>query len=189
MTSMNAVDVWLSCARRLWPVLALPVPVPERLGNRDVRIRSCCRAAGSAAGASDTQAHRSISRLSRRGHSTRSVPSPGIEVFVDGWRPLKERRSTGSGSAFAGIARRSACCGGHRRAKAQSIGVRAITLTQPPPEQSSVATYKRYSALLQNAAVRRLCGEGDATRQISGAIGSRCGYGSMRPAASGTSNC
>ncbi len=159
MTSMNAVDVWLSCARRLLAGAALLFL--SLSGSVAMSVSAHAAEQESAAGTSDAKLSFDIASQPLEDALYTFGAVTGIEVFVDGGA-VKERRSTEvRGSFTVSQALRLLLTG--TGLEAQSIGVRAITLTQPPPEQSSVATYKRYSALLQNAAVRRLCGEGDAT--------------------------
>lgn len=83
----------------------------------------------------------------------------GVEVLADG-DMVKNRRSTEIRGEFTvPQAIRLLLIG--TGLEAQSIGVRAITLAPQRREQSSVVVYRRYSGLLQRAAVRRLCGQGE----------------------------
>jgi secretin/TonB-like protein len=82
----------------------------------------------------------------------------GIEVFVDGGA-VTGRRSTGVKGSFTAAQALHVLLNG-TGLDAQPIGARAITLSPGPQQRSSTAVYRSYSAMLQNAVLRRLCGEG-----------------------------
>ncbi len=156
---MNLVDVRLSCMRRLLTGAALLLLLMS--GSAMTSVSAHAAGQELAAGALDAKLSFDIASQPLEDALYTFGAITGVEIFVDGGA-VKDRRSTEVRGAFTvSQALRLLLTG--TGLEAQSIGVRAITLAQPPQEQSSVATYKRYSALLQNAAVRRLCGEGEAT--------------------------
>ena len=86
----------------------------------------------------------------------------GIAVFVDG-STVSGRRSTAvTGTFTAAEALRILLIG--TGLDAQPVGARAVTLlARPVQERPNSMEYQRYSAILQSAALRRLCGD-DMTR-------------------------
>lgn len=129
MTSMNAVDVWLSCARRLLAGAALLFL--SLSGSVAMSVSAHAAEQESAAGTSDAKLSFDIASQPLEDALYTFGAVTGIEVFVDGGA-VKERRSTEvRGSFTVSQALRLLLTG--TGLEAQSIGVRAITLTQPPP--------------------------------------------------------
>jgi hypothetical protein len=83
----------------------------------------------------------------------------GIEIIVDGSALTGQRSSGVRGTLSAAQALRILLNG--TGLDAHPIGHSAITLAPIRQERSSAMIYRGYSAMLQNAVLRRLCGERD----------------------------
>ncbi|MGO4712935.1 STN domain-containing protein [Bradyrhizobium sp. 2TAF24] len=84
----------------------------------------------------------------------------GIEVFADG-DIVKGRQSTAVRGTMAATPALQLLLAG-TGLDAHAIGTRAITLSPAPPDATRAALRSAYSAQLQRAALRQLCGNGDA---------------------------
>jgi hypothetical protein len=81
-----------------------------------------------------------------------------IAVFVDG-STVSGRRSTAVKGTFTAVEGLRILLIG-TGLDAEPVGARAVTLlARPGPESSGSMAYRRYSAILQRAALRRLCGD------------------------------
>lgn len=81
-----------------------------------------------------------------------------IAVFVDGGTVNGRRSTAVKGTFTAAEALRILLIG--TGLDAQPVGARAVTLlARPAQERPNSMVYRRYSAILQSAALRRLCGD------------------------------
>ena len=81
-----------------------------------------------------------------------------IAVFVDG-STVSGRRSTAVKGTFTAVEALRVLLTG-TGLDAQPVGTQAVTLlAQPAQERPNSMAYRRYSAILQSAALRRLCGD------------------------------
>ncbi|MEW6639087.1 MAG: secretin and TonB N-terminal domain-containing protein [Pseudomonadota bacterium] len=83
----------------------------------------------------------------------------GIEVFADGGTVRGRQSSAVKGVMAAAQALQLLLAG--TGLAAHTIGARAITLAPLPSDPARAARYRAYSAQLQRAALRQLCGSGD----------------------------
>ena len=133
--------VWLAAAAMIaWPVLTKAVENLPAIGSRDATISF------------DIPSQPLEDALYAFGAAS------GIEVFVDG-SAVGGRRSTAVKGTLTVTQALQLLLSG-TGLDAHAIGNRAITLSADRPQMSSAASFRDYSAILQKAALRQLCGMG-----------------------------